>query len=174
MRGHLKSRIIRIFETRTNRKKTGLQPGQQAPDFSLPDQDGKIFTLSHHGGKKLVLYFYPKDNTSGCTLESCNLRDHYGELKDRGYEVYGISNDDIRSHRKFSSDFHLPFSLLADTDRKVVRLYDVYGEKNFFGKRMTGIIRTTFVIDASGVIEKIITDVDTANHTSQIIQQDPL
>ena len=170
----LKSRIIRIFEDLVNKKKTALVTGRPAPEFSLPDQHGKIFTLSSHKGRKLVLYFYPKDNTSGCTLESCNLRDHYAELMEQGYEVFGISNDDEASHRRFIADFNLPFSLLADTNKEVVKLYDVYGEKNFFGIRMTGIIRTTFVLDEAGIITRIISGVDTGNHTSQIIQPERL
>jgi len=170
----LKSRIIRIFEGLVNKKKTSLAIGQPAPDFSLPDQDGKIFTLSGHKGKKVVLYFYPKDNTSGCTLESCNLRDHHSELTAQGFEIVGISNDDAASHRRFIADFRLPYSLLADTDKQVVKLYDVYGEKNLLGIRMTGINRTTFVLDEAGIITRIITDVDTGNHTSQIIQPDRL
>jgi peroxiredoxin Q/BCP len=171
MTGNLKSRIIGLFESRTNKKITGLVVGMTAPDFSLPDQNGTIFTLSENRGRKLVLYFYPKDNTSGCTLQSCNLRDHYSELRDLGYEVLGISNDDMISHRKFISDFRLPFRLLVDIDREVVRLYDVYGEKNVFGIRMQGINRTTFVISKEGIIEKIITQIDTANHTNQILEK---
>jgi thioredoxin-dependent peroxiredoxin len=167
----LKSRIIRFFEGMVSKKKTGLVTGQLAPDFSLPDQEGKIFTLSAHRGKKVVLYFYPKDHTSGCTLESCNLRDHHSELTSQGYEIVGISNDDEASHRRFIADLSLPFSLLADTKKVVAKLYDVFGEKNFLGIRMSGIIRTTFVLDEAGIIARIITAVDTASHSSQITQQ---
>jgi len=166
----LKSRIIRFFEGLVSKKKTGLVTGQLAPDFSLPDQDGKIFSLSAHRGKKVVLYFYPKDHTSGCTMESCNLRDHHAELTSQGYEIIGISNDDVDSHRRFIADLRLPFSLLADTKKDVVKLYDVYGEKKFLGMRMSGIIRTTFVLNEAGIITRIISAIDTANHSSQITQ----
>ena len=166
----LKSRIIRVFEGLVSKKKTGLATGKLAPDFSLPDQGGRIFTLSAHRGKKVVLYFYPKDHTSGCTMESCNLRDHHAELASQGYEIFGISNDDVDSHRRFIADLSLPFSLLADTKKEVVKLYDVYGVKNFLGMHIEGIIRTTFVLDEAGIITRIISSVDTANHSSQITQ----
>ena len=166
----LKSRIIRVFEGLLSKKKTGLLTGQRAPDFSLPDQDGRIFTLSAHKGKKVVLYFYPKDHTLGCSMESCNLRDHHSELTSQGYEIVGISNDDADTHRRFIDNLRLPFSLLADTKKEVVKLYDVYSVKNFLGMRMPGIIRTTFVLDEAGIITRIISSVDTANHSSQITQ----
>jgi thioredoxin-dependent peroxiredoxin len=165
----LKSFLIRVFEKITSSGKTTLRVGQQAPDFSLPDQDMNSFTLSANTGKKIALYFYPKDNTIGCTLQSCNLRDHYAELKEKGFEVIGISTDDVDSHKKFRNDYRLPFRLLADTEKKVAKLYGVYGRKNFFGKKFNGIIRTTFVIDEKGVIQKIITAIDTGNHSSQIL-----
>ncbi len=148
---------------------THLKEGEKAPLFTLNNQDGKPVNLKDYLGKKVILYFYPKDDTSGCTLESCNLRDNYPKLKKSGYEVIGVSCDPEKSHIKFIKKFNLPFQLLADTEKIVVNLYGVYGEKKMYGRAYMGIIRTTFVVDEKGKIEKIIRDVDTANHTEQII-----
>ena len=144
-----------------------------APDFTLPDQEGKIFKLSSNRGRKTVLYFYPKDNTTGCTLQSCNLRDHYESLQRDGYDVYGISTDGLESHRKFISDYQLPYRLLADVQKSVVRKYDVYSEPSFFGRKLSRTTRTTFVIGETGQIEKVITDVDTGDHATQITTKQP-
>ena len=153
----------------TKKRTPKLQPGDKAPDFSISDQDGKVHSLKDYKGKKLVLFFYPKDNTSGCTKEACNLRDNYSKFKKAGYEVVGISTDSGKSHQSFISKFDLPFTLLADTDREMVEAYDVYGDKVLYGKKYKGIFRTTYVVDGKGVIEKVIADVDTTNHTEQIL-----
>jgi peroxiredoxin Q/BCP len=166
----LKSKAIRFFEKGISSASTQLKVGDKAPEFSLPDEMGKLFLLSRMRGKKVALYFYPKDHTMGCTMQSCNLRDHYHELILHGIEVVGISTDDSLSHQKFKSDFKLPFRLLSDKDKKVVNLYGVYGRKNLLGLKFQGIIRTTFVIDEGGLIEKVITSVDAANHSTQILE----
>jgi peroxiredoxin Q/BCP len=146
-----------------------LKEGDKAPDFSIENQDGKTFSLKEYKGRKVVLYFYPKDDTEGCTAESCNLRDNYSSLKKKGYEVIGISVDGVKSHKKFANKYKLPFNLLADTEKEVVEKYGVWGEKMMFGRKYMGIIRTTFIIDESGRIEKIINEVDTKNHTDQVL-----
>lgn len=148
---------------------TKLKEGEKAPDFKSVDQNGKPISLSDYKGKKLVLYFYPKDDTPGCTMQSCNLRDNYAALQKKGYSILGVSVDGEKSHLKFIKKFDLPFPLLADTEKKVVRDYDVWGEKSMYGKTFEGIIRTTFVISEKGIIEKIIKTVDTENHTEQIM-----
>ena len=148
---------------------TKLKQGDDAPYFEAEDQNGNNISLNTVSGKKIVLFFYPKDNTPGCTKEACNLRDNYSALQKAGYEVLGVSNDDIKSHQKFSNKFNLPFSLLADTGKKMVNDYGVYGQKSFLGKKYMGIIRTTFVIDENKKIEKIITDVKNDDHAKQIL-----
>lgn len=148
---------------------TKIKQGDKAPHFEAEDQWGKKVSINDFKGKKIVLFFYPKDDTPGCTKEACNLRDNYLALKKEGYEVLGVSNDPVKSHQKFGKKFSLPFSLLADTDKKIVNDYGVYGEKMLFGRRYMGIIRTTFVIDENQKIKKIISDVDTGDHTSQIL-----
>ncbi|MCF0050181.1 thioredoxin-dependent thiol peroxidase [Dyadobacter sp. LJ53] len=149
----------------------GLQVGDPAPAFSAKDQDGNEVKLSDFKGEKLILYFYPKDDTPGCTAQSCNLRDNYDVLLKRGYKVLGVSVDDEKSHRKFIKKYNLPFPLLADTDQKLVNDYGVWGEKKLFGREYMGIIRTTFVIDEKGVIEEVVQKVDTENHTDQILNK---
>lgn len=148
---------------------TGLKAGDKAPNFEGKDESGKIVSLKSFAGKKLVLYFYPKDNTPTCTVEACNLRDNYSLLKKKGYAILGVSADDETKHGKFIKKFDLPFSLLADVDMKVIKAYDVWGKKQFMGKIFDGINRTTFVIDEKGKIEKVITDVKSKNHTEQIL-----
>lgn len=147
-----------------------LQAGDQAPDFTSIDQDSNPIKLSDYRGKKVVLYFYPKDNTPGCTAESCNLRDNYDLLLKQGYQVLGISSDSARTHKNFIKKFSLPFPLIADTDQSVHELYGTWGEKQMFGKKYMGTLRTTFIIDEKGVIEEIIDKVDTKEHTSQILK----
>jgi peroxiredoxin Q/BCP len=146
-----------------------LQVGDSAPVFSAKDQEGKQVKLSDFKGEKIILYFYPKDSTPGCTAQACNLRDNYDTLLGRGYRVLGVSVDDEKSHLKFIKKYNLPFPLLADTDHAIVEAYGVWGEKKMFGKEYMGIIRTSFVIDENGVIEEIIRKVDTENHTDQIL-----
>ncbi len=146
-----------------------LKPGDKAPDFEIRDQDNNTIHLSDFKGKKVVLYFYPKDDTATCTVESCNLRDNYSKLKRNGYEVIGVSNDTVKSHKKFEKKFGLPFKLGADIEKKVVNDYDVYGEKILFGRTYDGIHRITYIIDEKGFIERIITDVDSDAHAKQIL-----
>ena len=149
---------------------TRLKEGDKAPDFKGKDQDGKVISLKDFKGKKLVIYFYPKDDTPGCTVEACNLRDNYATLKKEGYEVVGISADEEKKHKKFIDKYKLPFTLIADVDKKIIEAFDVWGEKKFMGKVFDGIIRTTFVINEKGRIEKVISKVDTKNHTEQILE----
>jgi peroxiredoxin Q/BCP len=149
---------------------SSLIEGEKAPDFSAKDQNGKLVSLKDFKGKKLVLYFYPKDDTPTCTKEACNLRDNYSGLKKKGYEIIGVSADEEKKHLKFINKYDLPFSLLADVDMKVIKAYDVWGTKQFMGKIYDGINRTTFVIDEKGKIEKVITDVDSKNHSEQILE----
>ena len=148
---------------------TTLKAGDKAPEFTAKNQNGQDIKLSDYNGKKLVLYFYPKDNTPGCTAESCNLSDNYTALQKRGYEVLGVSTDNEKSHLNFKNKYNFPFDLLADPDKKLVNLYGVYGEKKLYGKPYMGTIRTTFIIDEKGVIENVIDKVDTKQHTSQIL-----
>ena len=148
-----------------------LKEGDKAPDFNITDQTGKVHKIDDYKGKKLILYFYPKDLTPGCTVESCNLRDNYESLKKDGFEVIGVSADDEKKHQKFIDKHDLPFNLLADTNKEVLNNYGVWGEKKFMGKVYDGIHRTTFVIDEKGVIIKIINKVKTKNHTQQILDE---
>jgi len=149
---------------------TTLHEGQQAPAFTGKDQDGNTVSLHDFKGKKVVLYFYPKDDTPGCTAQACNLRDNYTALIKSGFVVIGISADDVKSHKKFEKKFGLPFPLIADEDQSIVNDYSVWGEKQMFGKKYMGIIRTTFLIDENGVIKKIINKPDTENHTQQVME----
>jgi peroxiredoxin Q/BCP len=142
--------------------------GKQAPAFSALDENGKTITLNDFAGKKLVLYFYPKDDTPGCTAEACSLRDNYNDLIAKGYAVLGVSPDDSKKHTKFIAKYELPFSLLADTDQVVCNAYGVWVEKSMYGKKYMGVARTTFVIDEKGMLTEIIEKVDTKNHASQI------
>lgn len=148
-----------------------LKKGDKAPDFTGKNQDGKEVSLKDFSGKKLVLYFYPRDNTPGCTAEACNLRDNYQLLLDKGFAILGISADDEKSHTKFITKFQLPFSLIADTDKKICKLYGVWGPKKFMGRTFDGINRTTFVISEQGTIEAVFNKVDTGNHTDQILNE---
>lgn len=145
-----------------------LAIGDQAPAITAKDQQGNTVNLSDFKGKKVILYFYPKDNTPGCTSEACNFRDNYQSLKQDGFEVIGVSTDSEQSHQKFIEKFELPFTLLADEDQKIVNDYGVWAEKNMYGKKYMGTNRTTFVIDEEGKIEHIIKKVDNKNATQQI------
>lgn len=149
---------------------TKLKEGQKAPDFKAKDQDGNEITLGQFAGKKVVLYFYPKDDTPGCTAEACDFRDNYQGLLAKGIAVLGVSVDDEKSHQKFVKKHSLPFTLLADTDKKIVEDYGVWGEKNMYGKIYMGTNRTTFIIDEEGTIAHIITKVDTKNSTAQVLE----
>ncbi len=148
-----------------------LKEGDKAPGFRIKNQNGEEKTLADYAGKKLVIYFYPKDDTPGCTTQSCNLRDNYDNLLQQGYRVVGVSVDDEKSHQKFIAKFNLPFDLLADTEKQMVQDYGVWGEKNMYGRKYMGISRTTFVIDENGVIEEIIGKVKVGEHTNQILKQ---
>ncbi len=147
-----------------------LQKGDRAPAFEAVDQSGNLIRLSDFAGKKVVLYFYPKDDTPGCTAQACNLRDNYEALLSSGFVVLGVSVDDEKSHQKFARKYELPFPLLADTDHKIVEAYGVWVEKNMYGRQYMGTARTTFVIDESGIITEVIQKVDTKEHTSQILK----
>ncbi|ERJ58549.1 thioredoxin-dependent thiol peroxidase [Sphingobacterium paucimobilis] len=146
-----------------------LKIGDQAPAIQAKNQNGEIVNLSDFSGKKIILYFYPKDNTPGCTTEACNFRDNYQSLLSKGFEVLGVSIDSEQSHQKFISKFELPFNLLADEDQKIVNDYGVWVEKNMYGKKYMGTARTTFVIDEKGKIEHIIKKVDNKNASQQIL-----
>ena len=148
-----------------------LQIGDQAPEILGINQDGQEIKLSDYAGKKIVLYFYPKDNTPGCTAQACNLRDNYEELKQAGYEVIGVSTDSQKSHQGFIAKYNLPFNLIADTDKKLSTLFGTWGEKSMYGRKYMGMFRTTFIIDEKGVIEKMISpkQVKTKDHAAQIL-----
>lgn len=148
---------------------TKLKKGDKAPDFKALDQNGNERTLAEFTGKKLVVYFYPKDNTPGCTAESCDLRDNYKALQAKGYEVLGVSKDSAKSHNKFIDKYDLPFDLLVDEDLTVLKAFDVWGVKKFMGREFEGIVRTTFLIDENGILEDVITKVKTKEHASQIL-----
>ena len=147
-----------------------LKVGDQAPDFTVNDQDGNPVKLSSLRGKKIVLYFYPRDLTPGCTAEACNLRDNYKSMLKKGYEILGVSTDSEKSHRKFIEKERLPFRLLADTERAVHDAYGTWVEKSMYGRKYMGTARITFVLDERGVIEDIIEKVDTKNHVDQILK----
>ena len=147
-----------------------LEIGHPAPDFSAPNQHGDTVSLSDFRGKKIVLYFYPKDDTPGCTAQSCNLRDNYSELQQAGYEVIGISGDGVKSHDKFATKYELPFTLVADEDKAINEAYGVWKEKSMYGRKYMGTARTTFVIDEEGIITDIIEKVKTKEHTAQILK----
>ena len=150
---------------------THLKEGDKAPEFSFTDHLGESKSLTQFQGKKVILYFYPKDNTPGCTAEACNLRDNYQELKDQGYEVIGVSADSEKSHTNFRTKHELPFYLVSDTDKKVLEDYGVWGEKKMMGRTYMGIHRLTFIIDEKGIIQKIFTKVKTKEHTEQILEE---
>lgn len=147
-----------------------LNIGDKAPKFKSKNQNGETISLDNFKGKKLVLYFYPKDDTPGCTAEACNLTDNYKHLQKAGYSVLGVSPDDEKKHLKFIEKYSLPFDLLADTEHKVAEDYGAWGEKSMYGKKYFGILRTTFLINEKGIIEDIITKVDTKNHTAQVLK----
>ncbi len=146
-----------------------LKSGDIAPEIVSKDQEGNTFKLSDYKGKKVVLYFYPKDNTPGCTKQACNLRDNYSALQSKGYEVVGVSADSEKKHQNFISKYDLPFTLLADESKEVINAYNAWGPKKFMGKEYEGILRKTYLIDEEGKIEDIIEKVKTTDHTAQII-----
>lgn len=146
-----------------------LKEGDKAPDFTATDQNGKTVSLSDYKGKTVVLYFYPKDDTPGCTAEACDFRDNYQFLSSQGYEVIGVSTDDEKSHKKFETKYNLPFTLIADSDQQIVNSYGVWVEKNMYGKKYMGTQRTTFIIDQEGNISHVIGKVDTKNSSQQVL-----
>ncbi|MGQ8338573.1 thioredoxin-dependent thiol peroxidase [Sunxiuqinia sp. A32] len=147
-----------------------LSIGDKAPSFSGKDQNNQTVSLADFKGKKLILYFYPKDNTPGCTAESCNLNENYSDWLAKGFEVVGVSPDSVESHKKFADKFGLKFHLIADTERDILEAYGAWGEKSMYGKKYMGVLRTTYVIDEEGVIADVFTKVKTKDHTNQIIK----
>jgi thioredoxin-dependent peroxiredoxin len=146
-----------------------LSVGDKAPQIAATDQSGKSFDLSAQKGSKVVIYFYPKDDTPGCTAEACNIRDNYTDLLSKGYKVIGVSPDNLKSHVKFADKYELPFPLIPDPDKTIINAYGVWGPKKFLGKSYEGVLRTTFIVNEVGNIERIIDKVETKNHTEQII-----
>ncbi len=149
---------------------TTLKIGDNAPNFTAKDQDGNTHSLANYAGKKLVVFFYPKASTPGCTLEACNLRDNYEKFVANNYALLGVSADSAKAQSKFRDKYKFPFPLLADEDKQVVTAFGVYGPKKFMGRTFDGIHRTTFIINENGIIEDIITDVKTISHSSQILK----
>ena len=148
---------------------THLKEGDQAPDFSIKDESGNLVSLGDFKGKKLIIYFYPKDDTPGCTKEACNLRDHYELLTEKGFALLGVSADTERKHQNFIKKYQLPFPLLADTEKEMIQAYGVWGLKKFMGREFEGIHRETFVVSGEGIIERVFTKVKSAEHTQQIL-----
>lgn len=146
-----------------------LKPGDKMPYFEVVDQDGNKVTSNDLIGKKTIVYFYPKDNTSGCTAEACNLRDNYSALQAQGYNVVGVSKDSATSHRKFADKYELPFTLLSDTSTEMLQAFGAWGEKKMCGKTCVGTLRRTFIFNEDGVLERIIEKVDTKDHAAQIL-----
>ena len=150
---------------------THLRVGNPAPPIVASDQEGNRIDLENFKGEKVVLFFYPKDNTPGCTAEVCSLRDNYSGLINKGLNIIGISPDGEKSHQNFIAKFHLPFPLIPDQDKKILQAYGVWGEKKMYGKSYMGVLRTTFIIDEEGKIEKIIEKVRTKDHAQQIVEE---
>lgn len=148
---------------------THLKPGDKAPVFTGLDQDGKNISLAEYKNKKLVLYFYPEDDTPTCTTQACNLRDNYSQLRKKGIEIIGVSEDNAAKHKKFEAKYNLPFRLIADEKHEVIDAYDVWGKKQFMGKIYDGIVRTTFLINEAGIIEQIINRPTTKSHAEEIL-----
>lgn len=146
-----------------------LEAGTKAPEFSLPDQNGDIHTLSEYAGKKVILYFYPKDNTAGCTKQACGFSELYPQFTEKGAVVIGISKDSVASHKKFEEKYNLGFTLLSDTDLTAIKAYDVWQEKKNYGKVSMGVVRTTYLIDEKGIIEKAFGKVKAAENPAQML-----
>ncbi len=146
-----------------------IQEGERAPDFALKDADGKMWTLADFRGKTVVLYFYPKDNTPGCTTEACSFRDRYEEFKKRGVEVVGVSADSEKSHKSFAEKQNLPFLLLSDPEKKTIEAYGALGERKLYGRTFLGILRSTFIIDGEGIVRKVFPKVTPAGHAEEIL-----
>ena len=148
-----------------------LEIGTKAPDFTLPDQDGNMVTLSSLQGQKVVLYFYPKDNTAGCTKQACNFGELFPQFREKGAVVVGVSKDSVASHKKFQEKYHLPFTLVSDTELTAIKAYDVWQEKNMYGRRPMGVVRTTYLIDEKGIIVKAFGKVKAADNPKQMLEE---
>lgn len=149
---------------------SNIKQGDNAPEFTGVNQNGDALSLSRYAGKKLVLYFYPKDDTPGCTAEACNLRDNYDQFLSKGYAILGVSPDSEKKHQKFIEKYDLPFDLLADTEKETCEMFGVWVKKSMYGREYMGVARTTFIIDENGVIEEVISKVKTKEHTDQILK----
>jgi peroxiredoxin Q/BCP len=150
---------------------SGLESGDKAPDFTLKNDNDEVVKLSNYKGKKVVLYFYPKDDTPGCTAEACSFRDGFSEIQKKGAALFGVSTDSVDSHKKFKEKFHLNFPLLSDADKKVVNAYGVWKEKNMYGRKYMGIERTTFIIDENGKIKKVFPKVKVDGHYDEVLAE---
>ena len=148
-----------------------LEAGMKAPEFALPDQNGKVHTLEEYKGKKVILYFYPRDNTPGCTKQACGFGEFYPEFSEKGAVVLGVSKDSVASHKKFEEKYGLPFTLLSDTELTCIQAYDVWKEKNMYGKKVMGVVRTTYLIDEKGVIVKAFSKVRAADNAGQMMKE---
>jgi peroxiredoxin Q/BCP len=148
-----------------------LAVGTKAPDFTLPDQNGQMHSLSDYRGKKVILYFYPKDNTSGCTKQACGFAERYPQITEKGAVVLGISKDSVKSHKSFEEKYHLPFTLLSDPDHKVIEMYEVWKEKKLYGKTSMGIVRSTYLIDENGDIVKALEKVKPVDNPQEMLDQ---
>ena len=146
-----------------------LEAGTKAPDFSLPDQDGNMVSLQDFKGQKVILYFYPKDNTPGCTKQACNFGELFPQIREKGAVVLGVSKDSVASHKKFQEKYHLPFTLLSDPELTVIQAYGVWQEKNMYGKKTMGVVRSTYLIDETGVIVKAFDKVKAAENPRQML-----
>ena len=148
-----------------------LEPGTKAPNFSLPDQNGRIHTLEEYRGKKVILYFYPKDNTPGCSKQACGFRDLYPQFMEKDAVILGVSKDSVTSHKKYEQKYELPFPILSDTELSCIQAYDVWKEKNMYGKKTMGVVRTTYLIDEEGVIVKAFGKVKAADNPAQMLNE---
>lgn len=147
-----------------------MKIGDRMPDFEVMDQNGNMVRSADLLGRKTIIYFYPKDNTSGCTAQACNLRDNYASFVAMGYNIIGISKDSVASHKKFADKYDLPFTLLSDTATELLQVFGAWGEKKMYGKTVMGTLRTTFVFDEAGILKEVIEKVDTKNHAAQILK----
>ena len=148
-----------------------LEIGTKAPDFSLPDQNGEIHSLEEYKGKKVILYFYPRDNTAGCTTQACGFAERYPQFLEKNAVVLGVSKDSVASHKKFEEKYELPFTLLSDTELSCIQAYDVWKEKNNYGKKTMGVVRTTYLIDEQGIIVKALGKVKAADNPAQMLEE---
>ena len=146
-----------------------LEAGMKAPEFALPDQNGKVHTLEEYKGKKVILYFYPRDNTPGCTKQACGFGELYPEFSEKGAVVLGVSKDSVASHKKFEEKYQLPFVLISDPELVAIKAYDVWQEKNMYGKKVMGVVRTTYLINEEGYIEKVFGKVKAAENANQML-----